>query len=368
LAVHVAYNATAYVQPRNAVERLHRRDVFLRLLERWPELRLTLITPGGWDEREPLATEDIRLRPGPLAGVWFDQVAVPSAARRGGADVLWTPAQHAPIQSPIPLLVELDPVAATARSGLAERLRAAAGAAGERGAQVMTAWSDTAASAGGRIVPLPVTVAPAFQRAAEPNDAQVRTRLGLPEEYVLCLGAGPGNLDFLIAAWTWVDGSVGELYPLVLTLHSPADVSLAMELAAKAGTADSVRIISLPAAEDLPTLIRGARLLVDPPRSASLQPLRWGMSCGTAIAAAESPTSSSVVGEAAYLVAPGDARGLGAACLTMLVNDDVRQRLVGLGLERAAAYHRLAALNALRNAIERAAAAGKRNRPEGDQR
>ena len=70
------------------------------------------------------------------------------------------------------------------------------------------------------------------------------------------------------------------------------------------------------------------------------------MGCGVPVAGLNSPEADSVLGEAAYLVPPGEARRLGAACLTLLVEEQVATALAQKGLARATAYQGLGPLEA----------------------
>ncbi len=67
--------------------------------------------------------------------------------------------------------------------------------------------------------------------------------------------------------------------------------------------------------------------------------LRWAVACGLPVAAAVTPEAESILGEAAYVTPSGDARALGAACLSLLVEEDLAESLRLSGARRAVAYH-----------------------------
>jgi hypothetical protein len=81
------------------------------------------------------------------------------------------------------------------------------------------------------------------------------------------------------------------------------------------------------------------------------------------VAALTTPLSQSIVGPAGYLAAQPDARTLGAACLTLLVEEEIAASLREKGRERAKTYRPEAArpawLEALRHAARRGAAASR---------
>ncbi len=51
------------------------------------------------------------------------------------------------------------------------------------------------------------------------------------------------------------------------------------------------------------------------------------------------PSTADVLGSAGYLVRHGDTRALGAACLTVIVETEVKERLRKAGLVRAKGFH-----------------------------
>ncbi|MGH2606168.1 MAG: glycosyltransferase, partial [Anaerolineales bacterium] len=221
-----------------------------------------------------------------------------------------------------------------------ERVRWSLGQAGLRGAAAVIAFADQPlpAAKGIHFVTLPPSVGPAFRPVPSPDDQAVRSRLGLPETYVLCLAPPEDRLDLLLAAWTWVDGSVGESVPLVVAGLPSSASELLLSRAKEMDVAGSARILGESELSNLAPLFRGAQAYLDAGGS-SAQVLRWAMACGLPVAAMESVQSTAVLGDAAYLAAAEDSRALGAACLTLLVEPDVAGPLRQKGLVRAAAFH-----------------------------
>jgi hypothetical protein len=347
--MQLVYNAADCLGPDRELERIHRWSLLALLTQRWPDLALALAAPGDSVGSAPFPLHRTRPRSGPAAGLWSDQFDVPRLAGELQADVLWVPAHRSPLRSPAPLVVELGPPPSGWARGLGARLRAAAGMAGARGAAVRITFEEHPPSPEVDAA-LGPTVSPEFSPEASPLDAGIRERLGLPSEYVLAMGVSRDDVDLLLAAWSWVEGSVGDLYPLVLARSSGQPGEPANSLR----TSEAVHVVPLPESGDLPALFRGALVFLHLPGSRSAHPLRWALATGAAIAAVETPRIAAAAGDAAYLTPPGDARALGAACLTLLVSEDVREKLRTRGLARAAAYHDPQVMDSLRAAIEQA--------------
>ncbi|MBI5080513.1 MAG: glycosyltransferase family 4 protein [Chloroflexi bacterium] len=101
--------------------------------------------------------------------------------------------------------------------------------------------------------------------------------------------------------------------------------------------ADTVRFIGAVDEEDKAAIYRGAACFVFPSRyeGFGLPPLD-AMACGTPVVTTAFSSIPEVVGDAAYLVEdPQNTRALGAAILSVVVNDDLSQRLISDGLVQA---------------------------------
>ncbi len=195
-------------------------------------------------------------------------------------------------------------------------------------------------------------VSAAFRATPAEGDDMVLAHHGLEPGYVLCLAPRIEQLPLLLAAWSWVEGSMGDSVPLVL-------VGLSRE-AQEDAEAWSRRLhmdpgalwfLNEPRLEDLPGLYRGATLFLHPGESETGQELRWALATGCAIAGVEDPATAAIVEQAAYLTAPGDARSLGSAILTLLVEEEMAALLRRKALLRARAYHGEAPLQAFLAAL-----------------
>jgi hypothetical protein len=152
-----------------------------------------------------------------------------------------------------------------------------------------------------------------------------------------------------------VEGSVGEAAPLVLAGIDPTSEASARQQATARGIGTTLKILPPIRLADLPGLYRGAAAYLGAEPAANGQSLRWALSCGVPVAGLRGPQAEAILGAAAYLARPGDARRLGAACLTLLVEEQVAADLRQKGLQRAAAYRQRGAAEAWMAAFHRAA-------------
>jgi glycosyltransferase involved in cell wall biosynthesis len=60
------------------------------------------------------------------------------------------------------------------------------------------------------------------------------------------------------------------------------------------------------------------------------------MACGKPLVASETALTDAIVGPAAYLAPPGDARSLGAALVTVIVEEQVAENLSAAASRRSA--------------------------------
>ena len=163
----------------------------------------------------------------------------------------------------------------------------------------------------------------------------------LPETYVLYHGPTSAYwLERTLQAWSWAASSIGEYYPmLLLGLDCQARRTLA-RLEAKFNVSGSVRALPSLSPEDIPALYRGCSALFHPtPLSPWGGPVNSALVCGKPVVAAESALADALVGPAAYLAPQDDARALGAALITVVVEEEVAERLSLAALQQAAGWH-----------------------------
>jgi glycosyltransferase involved in cell wall biosynthesis len=99
---------------------------------------------------------------------------------------------------------------------------------------------------------------------------------------------------------------------------------------------DYVRWIGYVDEADKPSLYRLASVFAFPTlyEGFGLMALE-AMACGTPVVANEIPVIEEIVGDAAYLVKPDDARAMAGAIIALLLQKPLRESLVNQGLARA---------------------------------
>jgi glycosyltransferase involved in cell wall biosynthesis len=179
---------------------------------------------------------------------------------------------------------------------------------------------------------------PAIRFPAE--DLQRADALDLPEAYVLYHGPSEERaLRRLLDAWSWVVDPLGGAYPLLaIGLGEDGRERLA-SLAVEYSLGEGVRSLPMVSPAAVGTIYqRSAALihpLMDPPWGG---PARLALASDTPVISFESEPMSALVGPAAYLVPQGEARLLGAALITVLVEEEVAQKLIQEGRQRVAAW------------------------------
>lgn len=278
------------------------------------------------------------------AAIRHDQWDMPRAAKRAGADLILGLHTGAPLASPVPAAAFWDD---TPRPGWPRLLRSIERAS-LKGAAVI-AVDD---------LPEVVGLAPRFRLPPVVPSEFFSTGTPSPggesgEAYVLCLEESEDKLPLLLAAWSWAGGPVAGSISLVLAAATARTRPAAERAIAAAGSVDAVRIREY-APSELPHLVRGASVLLHGGGRGNAMALRLALAAEVPIAAAETVVASGVVGPAGFLASPGDARRLGAACLTLLVEEPVAEGLRQRGRERAGRYRPEAASGAWIEAVGRA--------------
>jgi glycosyltransferase involved in cell wall biosynthesis len=197
---------------------------------------------------------------------------------------------------------------------------------------------------------LPPIVPPDFRPASEtPGLAAIVERLrkdiDLPETYLLAhLPVDEPALRRLLDAWSWAAGSIGADYPLVITdLDRVSQDRLAALLAEYqlTGTALPLPPLSLP---DLAAVYQGCSALFHPIQPSSWgDPVRLALACGKPVVGLGGEHMAALVGPAGYLV-PGDeaypalCRALGAALITVVVEESLSEVLAEAAQRQASAW------------------------------
>jgi glycosyltransferase involved in cell wall biosynthesis len=328
----------------NSAAALHLLDLLQIISEEYQPL---LALPGDLDEVSELPEYvDIHLLPTrhtPGAHLLWEQRTLPRLARRQSADLLHLVTYSVALAGGPPTLVSpcgftQDEQRLTA--GLADRLRRAL-SVGTLGQAQAILWPADLPQPDlpALYKPLPPLVSPDFN-PTDPPDLAALEPYHLPESYVLYHGPqDPASITRLLDVWSWAAGAVGELYPLVVLGMEKQGRQQLLEVSADTKlnqTLIRLPAVSLPA---IAALYRGAAALLHiGDVSPWGGPLRYALACGVPVVAAYSSDADALVGPAGYLVGSDDARAMGAALLSVLVNEEVAQPLRQAALVRAAGW------------------------------
>ena len=316
--------------------------------------------PPGWFEASGYLVEPASYRTSARLGC--ERRTLPRLARRSGSRLLHSASPSAPLLGQSISVVrpggfDGPGVSATVGERTADEVRDSRGNTGERQPFILRLqealayggltrarailWPDDLPkpSLPAQVIPLPPVVHPAFfvpQHASPQPDPHTPE---LPETYILYHGPTSQRwLLRLLEAWSWAAGPLGDYYPLlVMGLDSAASARLS-RLLDQLQLSDSV--LALPELL-IPALVsvyqRCTALFHPAPLSPWGCPVRSALACGKPVIAFESPDVHAVVGPAAYLVPVGQARGLGAALITVVVEPEVSENLSRQAAESAAA-------------------------------
>ncbi len=149
----------------------------------------------------------------------------------------------------------------------------------------------------------------------------------------------------LLAAWTWAQPIASEECPLVIAGHLPKHPDGYLyddlpDIATELGISDTVKFIGEVKEEDKTALYQLASCFVFPSsyEGFGLPPLE-AMACGVPVVTTGSGSLKEIVGDAAYLVSdPVDARELGAAMISIIVDEKLASDLQSRGLIQAARF------------------------------
>lgn len=270
----------------------------------------------------------------PRGRLFWSQWVLPWIGRQVAARLLHSFSWQLPLFTTLPCVTSPVELFGAAPGGFWGRLHESFGRGGLAGAQAVLWPEDLPAPQ----LSAPVALLPArvhssfFSPQPAPN--------GLPESYVLFPGA-PGvtatadELALAAAAWSWASAGLGEDWALLSSGMETTAVERLRQLCQQAGAQTTVLGINYTSPQELAALFQGAGAvlltgLVRPWGDAYLQALAAARS----LAAGENLATDSRCGPAGYLAPMDDARALGAALLTPLVEEPVAEQLAAAAAQR----------------------------------
>jgi len=355
--VRVLYDGWDLVYRPNSPAALH----LLTLLAALPEGVQPLVAlPGGAPHPLPqgcIAEQD-DVPDTPLDRLGWEQSRLLRMAKRLGADLVHGFSGSAlfgglrQVYSPADLELS-DHIAGQGQGwrSFAERLRAALAEGGLMRCAALFWPHDlhrVQPERGGAFpqVSLPATVHPEFLTASPSSNGRTLAELELPKTFVLYQGSErEASLRRLLAAWSWAAGPVGEYYPLLAVGLSAAGCARFNRIAAELRLEGSTRCLQALPLLTLAAVYRASSAVFHPEATPAWgSPLRQALACGKPLVGLEEPLSDAILGEAGYLVKPGGTetertRALGAALITIIVEEDVAQALSAAGRRRAEQYN-----------------------------
>jgi hypothetical protein len=338
----VLFDGAPLVWKPNSQAALH----LLALLDQRPrDMRALVALPGRPHFPLPVDTQSVQANlPAGGSRLAWEQRLLPRLALEQRADFLHITGESAPLFGPVMTVlsptVPVQPPTHVSRRSLGERLRLALGQGGQARLRASFWPADLPAPQGAqRVVQLPPSVHPVFTEAALPPD------LELPNDFILYHGPlDERALQRLLSSWSWAAAAlVGTAVLLVVGADRLQKERIA-SLARSQHLDASVQSLALLPVESLAWLYQHCRAVFHPaPIGAWAGALRLGLACGRPLIGLETPLADALVGPAAYLVPggteePAQARALGAALITVMVEESVSAGLAQAARQRSMAW------------------------------
>ncbi len=162
--------------------------------------------------------------------------------------------------------------------------------------------------------------------------------MDLPESFILYHGPGDRrNLEQLLQAWNWAAAAIGESYPLVVIGLTHQEKDIFFEFVEEYEISDTLRVLPEVKPDLLPHLYQSCTAVFHPaPASPWCGPVRLALAGGKPLVASENSITDAIAGPAAYLASEGDDRALGAALVTVVVEEQVAESLSAAAFQRSA--------------------------------
>ena len=289
----------------------------------------------------------------PSARLKWEQRTLPRLARELKAQGLHLTSGNPALFASTPIILSptgfapnpLTPRDSERRRSMASRLRESLGQGGRvRASGILWPNDLPVPRSDVSLVTLPPAVHPAFN-GGKPGSTDDVSGLDIPETYLLYHGPYTlSDLQRLLSAWSWTAGAIGEYYPLLLVGIGESGRESLELLQDVYKLGKTVRPLPELPLSGLLWLYQNCSALFHPaPISPWGSPVRMALAYGKPVVALEFPLADALVGPAAYLVPASEteadsSRSLGAALLTVVVEENVANSLSEAARQRAASW------------------------------
>jgi glycosyltransferase involved in cell wall biosynthesis len=158
----------------------------------------------------------------------------------------------------------------------------------------------------------------------------------LPEAYFLYHGPSNQNvIHTLLHAWAWASGPIGEVCPLVLIGLDETGQQQVNKLLPEYDLEGTVRMLPALSPQELARIYQGSSGLFHPAQICLWEgPVRQALASERPVVAAKTNLAEALVGPAAYLIDKHNPRAMGAALITIIVEESVAESLSQAARER----------------------------------
>ncbi len=181
----------------------------------------------------------------------------------------------------------------------------------------------------------------AFRPMPAGQTAEVKQRLGIADDFILCVGTIEPRKNLLTLVRAFAELLRNTAHQPQLVIAGPKGWLTAEfdRAVAEANFGERLRLIGYVGDEDLRALYSSCKAFVFPSlyEGFGLPPLE-AMACGAPVIASRIAAHVETLGAHAHLVEPTDARALAKVIATLLENQNERNRLSRSGIEHAARF------------------------------
>jgi glycosyltransferase involved in cell wall biosynthesis len=292
----------------------------------------------------------------PTARIAWEQLVLPGALARTGADLVHGLVNVLPLASRVPGVVTVHDLTFVRTPELLPPLKRAyqtwfARASVARARRIIAVSRQTAADLlacfgipAGRVDVVYNGVAPEFRPGSAESSARFRLHKGLPERYLLYLGTlePRKNLELLVGAfalWRQQASAEDQAVKLVLAGAKGWYYEEIFRRVQELGLSDAVSFPGFIPGAELPDWYRGAEGFLYPSLMEGFGlPVLEAMACGVPVVCSQAPSLLEVAGTAALSVAAHDEEALAHAIRLVTSQPELRAALAAQGLARARTF------------------------------